>query len=60
MREIPQCWLTGQAAGVAAALAVAQKVQPRAVDIHALQATLIAQGAYLRPQAVHVQTAETV
>ncbi|CAN5799039.1 FAD-dependent oxidoreductase [soil metagenome] len=49
MREIPQCWLTGQAAGVGAALAVAQGVQPRAVDIAALQAELLAQGAYLRP-----------
>lgn len=48
MREIPQCWITGQAAGVAAALAVAQGVQPRAVDVRALQASLKAQGAYLR------------
>lgn len=51
MREIPQCWLTGQAAGVAAALAVAAKVQPRAVDIEALQQTLLSQGAHLRPLA---------
>lgn len=50
MREIPQCWLTGQAAGVAAALAVSQRVEPRAVDVPALQAALLAQGAYLRPQ----------
>lgn len=48
MREIPQCWITGQAAGVAAALAVAQGVQPRAVDVRVLQASLKAQGAYLR------------
>ena len=48
MREIPQCWLTGQAAGAAAALAVRQGVQPRAVDIAALQAELLRQGAYLR------------
>ena len=33
LREIPQCWLTGQAAGVAAALAVAARVRPRAVSI---------------------------
>jgi 2-polyprenyl-6-methoxyphenol hydroxylase-like FAD-dependent oxidoreductase len=51
MREIPQCWLTGQAAGAAAALAVAEKVQPRAVPIGALQETLLAQGAFLRPLA---------
>jgi len=48
MREIPQCWITGQAAGVAAALAVAQGVQPRRVDVPALQAELRAQGVYLR------------
>lgn len=48
MREIPQCWITGQAAGVAAALAVAQGVQPRRVDVSALQAELRAQGVYLR------------
>jgi hypothetical protein len=51
MREIPQCWLTGQAAGVAAALAVAGGVQPRAVDITRLQRGLLAQGVYLRPNA---------
>jgi hypothetical protein len=48
MREIPQCWITGQAAGVAAALAVAQDVQPRAVDIQRVQQTLLNQGVYLR------------
>ncbi len=48
MREIPQCWITGQAAGVAAAVAVAQGVQPRSVDIDRVQATLLRQGAYLR------------
>ena len=51
MREIPQCWITGQAAGVAAALAVAQGVEPRAVDVAALQSALLRQGVYLRPQA---------
>jgi hypothetical protein len=49
MREIPQCWITGQAAGVAAAVAVAQGVEPRAVDIARLQEVLRAQGVYLRP-----------
>ena len=48
MREIPQCWITGQAAGVAAAVAVAHGVAPRAVDIAALQAALLSQGVYLR------------
>ena len=51
MREIPQCWLTGQAAGAAAALAARQAVQPRAVDVAQLQSTLLAQGAWLRPSA---------
>ena len=48
MREIPQCWITGQAAGVAAALAVAAGVEPRDVDVAALQRALLAQGVYLR------------
>ncbi|MBS7790427.1 FAD-dependent oxidoreductase [Roseococcus sp. SDR] len=47
LREIPQCWLTGQAAGVAAALAVARGIQPRAVPIAELQAALRAGGAHL-------------
>lgn len=51
MREIPQCWLTGQAAGVAAALAARQGIMPRAVPIDALQRGLRAQGAFLRTQA---------
>ncbi len=33
MREIPQCWLTGHAAGVGAAVAANRGVQPRAVDV---------------------------
>ena len=49
MREIPQCWTTGQAAGVAAALAAQGRVAPRAVDMPALQAALQRQGVYLRP-----------
>jgi hypothetical protein len=48
MREIPQCWVTGQAAGVAAALAAAGNVQPRDLGITALQSALLAQGVYLR------------
>jgi hypothetical protein len=51
MREIPQCWITGQAAGTAAALAVRAGVQPRDVDVAALQAALLEQGVYLRPTA---------
>jgi hypothetical protein len=47
MREIPQCWLTGQAAGVAAAVAVNRSVSPRAVDIAEVRSILRQQGAYL-------------
>jgi hypothetical protein len=50
MREIPQCWITGQAAGVGAALAARAGVQPRAVDIAAVQAALQAQGVFLRTE----------
>jgi hypothetical protein len=48
MREIPQCWLTGHAAGVAAALSVQAGVAPKDVSIAELQATLVRQGAHLR------------
>ena len=52
LREIPQCWLTGHAAGAAAALAVARGVAPRAVPIPELQEVLRRQGAYLQEQPV--------
>ena len=42
MREIPQCWITGQAVGAAAALAVKQGLVPRHVDVAALQSALLA------------------
>jgi hypothetical protein len=48
MREIPQCWLTGQAAGLAAALAAGAGVEPRKVDIGQLQKALRAQGVFLQ------------
>ena len=48
MREIPQCWLTGQAAGAAAALSVARGVAPRKLAVTELQQALAKQGAYLR------------
>jgi hypothetical protein len=50
LREIPQCWLTGQAAGVAAALAAAQHCAPRAVPIAELQAALRRQQVFLRAE----------
>jgi hypothetical protein len=46
LREIPQCWLTGQAAGAAAALAASAGVAPRAVDVPVLQAALRGQGVW--------------
>jgi hypothetical protein len=49
MREIPQCWLTGQAAGVAAALAASADGPPRDVPVSAIQRELLRQGAYLSP-----------
>jgi FAD dependent oxidoreductase len=48
MREIPQCWLTGHAAGAAAGVAVARSVAPRAVPVAEVQAELLRQGAYVR------------
>jgi FAD dependent oxidoreductase len=48
MREIPQCWLTGQAAGVAAALSAASGCAPRDVDVGELQRELRGQGVYLQ------------
>ena len=41
------CFVMGQAAGAAAAMALARKVMPRAIDIKALQAQLEREGAYL-------------
>jgi glycine/D-amino acid oxidase-like deaminating enzyme len=51
LREIPQCWLTGQAAGAAAALAVSHNRAPRELPITELQALLLRQGVWLRPNA---------
>lgn len=48
MREIPQCWLTGQAAGAAAAVAANVGVQPRAVSVRDVQAALRKQGVFIR------------
>jgi hypothetical protein len=47
LREIPQCWITGQAAGAAAALAAGRGLAPRAIDIGELQAELRRQGVHL-------------
>lgn len=50
LREIPQCWLTGHAAGCAAALAVARGVEPRAVAVPELQDALRRQGAHFQDE----------
>ena len=44
LREIPECWVMGEAAGVAATLAVDGGVDVRDIDIRALQAQLVKQG----------------
>jgi hypothetical protein len=49
MREIPQCWLTGQAAGVAAAMSAATGAAPKALDVPELQHELRGQDVYLQP-----------
>ena len=45
----PCVMLTGQAAGVLAALAILQKKQPRSVAVREVQNTLLKAGAYLMP-----------
>ena len=49
LREIPQCWLSGHAAGVAAALAADRGLAPRALPPRDIQRELLRQGAYLSP-----------
>jgi hypothetical protein len=51
LREIPQCWMTGQAAGVAAALAAGAGVRPREVPVAQLQEALGRQGVLVRAAA---------
>lgn len=46
-RLIPVCWVTGQAAGVAAALSLLEKCRVRNVNVNRLQDALRRQGAYL-------------
>jgi len=48
LREVPQCWITGQAAGAAAAIAANRGLAPRSIDVRELQRTLLSQGAHLR------------
>jgi hypothetical protein len=46
-RLIPVCWVTGQAAGLAAALCIQNNWKPRNVNVAKLQDLLKQQGAYL-------------
>ena len=48
MRETPQCWLTGQAAGVAGALSAGTGVAAKDVDVPELRRELQGQGVYLQ------------
>ena len=47
IRVIPICWVTGHAAGVAAAVAVRDRCTPRNADITEIQKMLRQQEAYL-------------
>jgi hypothetical protein len=47
LRLIPVCWVTGQAAGIAAALSIKDRCRPREVSVDKLQGILRQQGAYL-------------
>ena len=58
MREIPQCWLTGQAAGAAAALAADHGIEPAAVPIVDLRSRLARQGVFLNPLAAEQPAGE--
>ncbi len=60
MREIPQCWLTGHAAGAAAAVAANRGVQPRDVDVNEVRALLRSQGAHLSDDAAVAAAGEAV
>ena len=46
-RNMAQCLVTGQAAGVASAMASATGTDPRLLDVPSLQERLVAQGAFL-------------
>lgn len=47
VRVMPACYITGQAAGTAAAMAAVSGVSLRELDIHELQRNLVEDGAYL-------------
>lgn len=47
VRVMPGCYITGQAAGIAAHLAASGRTAVNAIDVHELQARLVKLGAYL-------------
>ena len=50
MREVPNCWAMGQAAGVAAAVAISAGVRVRDVDVGEVQRRLLRQGVPLHEE----------
>jgi 2-polyprenyl-6-methoxyphenol hydroxylase-like FAD-dependent oxidoreductase len=59
LREIPECWVMGEAAGVAAAMAVDGGQAVRDVDVAALQAQLERQGAVVHRPGSEADDART-
>jgi FAD dependent oxidoreductase len=54
LREIPECWAMGEAAGIAATLAIDSGVALRDIDIATLQARIVKQGGIVdRPTQHH-------
>ena len=47
IRVMPGCYITGQAAGVSAALCAKEGCSPKDVNVHAIQSTLVDMGMYL-------------
>ncbi len=47
IRVMPCCFITGQAAGIAAAMCAAEGTDSRSLDVHALQGRLVKLGAFL-------------
>jgi len=52
LREIPECWVLGQGAGVAAALAVRDSIRVRDVPVNIIQEMLTGQGAIVAREGI--------
>jgi hypothetical protein len=57
MREIPQCWMTGQAAGVAAAFAAKSGTCVKEISVEAVREELLHQGVFLSQPGYTVRAA---